>query len=131
MDSPSLDRSRTESEVSRQVDGFLVEAVRGGLHESVVIRGELDLATVPRLQDVLDRVLARRPRRLEIDLSGVTFLSVYAVSVLLATRRHLAARGATLVLRHPTPIARRVLTLTGTDHLIETFPALTAHRRAS
>ncbi len=131
MSALSLDRTRTEGEVNRQVDGFLVEAVRDDFHESVVIRGELDIATVPRLQDVLDSVLARRPWRLEIDLSGVTFLSVYAVSALLATHLHLAARGATLVLRDPTPIARRVLTLTGTDDLIETFPTSSKHRRAS
>ena len=93
-----------------------------------MIHGELDLATVPRLQDVLDSVLARRPRRLEIDLSGVAFLSVYAVSSLLAAHRRLAAWRATLVLRDPTPIARRVLALTGTDHLIEISPS--EYRRA-
>ena len=129
MHALSLDRTRTEGEVDMQVDGFVVEAVRGTIHESVVIRGELDIATVPRLQDVLDGVLVRRPRRLEIDLSGVTFLSVHAVSVLLATHRHLVAHGGALVLHDPTPIARRVLTLTGTDHLIEGFPA-SSHRRA-
>ncbi len=61
----------------------------------------------------------------------MTFLSVYAVSVLLATHRHLVAHGAALVLHGPTPIARRVLTLTGTDYLIEGFPASSSHRRAS
>ncbi len=127
----SLNRTRTEGEVDIQVDAFVVEAVRGNFHESVVIRGELDSATIPRLQDVLDGVLARRPRRLEIDLSGVTFLSVYAVSVLLATQRHLVAHGAALVLREPSPIVRRLLTLTGTDYLIEGFPASSSHRRAS
>ena len=131
MHAPSLDRTRTEGEVDMQVDDFSVEAVRENFHESVVIRGELDIATVPRLQNVLDRVLVRRPRRLEIDLSGVTFLSVYAVSVLVATHRHLVAHGAALVLHDPTPIARRVLTLTGTDYLIEGFPASSSHRRAS
>ena len=114
-----------------RVDDFLDEAVRGNFYESVVLRGELDIATVPRLQAVLDPVLARRPRRLEIDLSGVTFMSVYAVSALLAIRRHLVARGATLVLRDPTPLARRVLKLTATEYLIETFPASVGHRRAS
>ncbi len=44
---PPLDRTRTEGEVDMQVDDLLVEAVRGNFHGGVVIRGELDIATVP------------------------------------------------------------------------------------
>lgn len=126
MSAPTLDQTRAEEEVRSEVDDLFVEAVRGDFHERVALRGEVDMATVPRLQAVLDGVLARQPWRIEVDLSGVTFLSVHAVSTLLVAHRRLAERRARLVLRDPTPIARRVLTLTGTDHLIETLPAATA-----
>jgi anti-anti-sigma factor len=94
---------------------FGVDAHRDGATEVVVVAGEVDIATAPLLRAVLDTVLARRPARVEVDLSGVSFLDAYALTLLAAVRRRLATRRAVLVLRDPSPAAQRVLRLTRLD----------------
>jgi anti-anti-sigma factor len=88
---------------------FVVDTRRSGTTETVVVRGEVDVTTAPLLRAVLDTVIGRRPTRVEVDLSGTTFLDANALSTLAAVRRRLAARRAVLVLRDPSPAARRLL----------------------
>lgn len=134
MSAPTLDRTWTVDEaglhVETHVEDFAVEVVHGGRQEVVVIRGELDLATAPLLRAALDTVHARRPRRVEVDLSGVSFLDAHAMTTLVAARRRLGARGATLALHRPSPIVRRVLDLTGFDRVFEFTGPAPAVRRA-
>lgn len=136
MSAPTLDRTWTEDaaglHVKTHVEDFCVDVVHGDSQDVVVIRGELDLATAPLLRAALDTVHARRPRRVEVDLSGVSFLDACAVTTLVAARRRLGARGAALGLHRPSPIARRVLELTGFDRVFEiTGPDSAGHRQAS
>ncbi|CAA9228022.1 MAG: hypothetical protein AVDCRST_MAG41-779 [uncultured Corynebacteriales bacterium] len=98
---------------------FVVDTRRDGTVEVVVVGGEVDIATVPLLSAVLDTVLARRPARVEVDLSGTAFLDAEALTVLLAARRRLAARHAVLALRDPSPVAVRLLELTRTTGFFE------------
>src|SRR5579859_1261040 len=49
---------------------------------TVYIAGELDLTTTPELARHLEQVLARQPRRLVLDLSGVSFVDVAAARLL-------------------------------------------------
>lgn len=93
---------------------FVIDTHRDGPVDVVVVSGEVDIATAPLLAAVLDAVLARRPARVEVDLSDATFLDAYALSTLAAARRRLAARRGTLALRDPSPAARRVLELSRT-----------------
>lgn len=99
----------TETETPQH---FVVDTRRDGTAEVVVVSGEADIATVPLLRAVLDTVLARRPTRVEVDLSGTTLLDAEALTVLLAVRRRLAARHVVLALRDPSPVAVRLLELT-------------------
>lgn len=81
---------------------------------TVAVRGDVDLATAPLLLSaLLDAVRQHRPRVLELDLAGLTFLDARGVSALLRT--HLVARelGCRLRLLRPRPHIRRVLDLTG------------------
>ena len=41
---------------------------------TVLVSGELDIASLPRLQGAVDAALGERPGRLLIDLSGLTFI---------------------------------------------------------
>lgn len=106
----------TETETHQH---FVVDTRRDGTVEVVVVGGEVDIATVPLLSAVLDTVLARRPARVEVDLSGTAFLDAEALTVLLAARRRLAARHAVLALRDPSPVAARLLELTRTTGFFE------------
>lgn len=134
MSAPTIDRTWSEDEaglhVETHVEDFGVDVVRDGTHEVVVVRGELDIATAPLLRAALDTVQARSPQRVDIDLSGVTFLDAYAMTTLVAARRRLGARGATLVLNRPSQIARRVLELTGFERTFEITGPTPPARRA-
>lgn len=109
---------------------FVVDTHREGGTEVVVVRGEVDVATAPLLRAVLDTVVRRRPARVEVDLSGTSFLDGSALSVLTAVRRRLAARRVALVLRDPSPAAGRVLELLGDEYAFDVVPAHSVVRRA-
>lgn len=80
---------------------------------TVTIRGELDVATTPVLSGYLAQALRERPRLVVFDLAGVEFMDCAAVT---AIRTCGAMPGAPrLVLRHPRPVVRRLLSLTGLD----------------
>jgi anti-sigma B factor antagonist len=98
---------------------FVVDTRRSGTTEIVEVRGEVDIATSPLLRAVLDTVIGRRPTRVEVDLSGTTFLDAHALTTLAAVRRRLASRRAQLVLRDPSPAALRLLELTRTMQTFE------------
>lgn len=91
---------------------FVVDTHRDDGTDVVAVQGEVDLATVPLLRAVLDAVVARRPARVEVDLSAATFLDAHALTTLVAARRRLSARHVVLALRDPSPVAMRVLELT-------------------
>lgn len=109
---------------------FVVDTRRTGTTEQVQVRGEMDVATAPLLRAVLDTVVGRRPTRVEVDLSGATFIDAHALSTLTAVRRRLASRHATLVLRDPSPVVVRLLALSGTEHTFEIATGPADVRRA-
>ena len=109
---------------------FVVDTRRSGRTELVQVRGEVDIATAPLLRAVLDTVVGRRPTRVEVDLSGATFMDAHALTTLTAVRRRLASRHATLVVRDPSPAAVRLLELSGTQQAFEIVTGTTEVRRA-
>jgi anti-anti-sigma factor len=70
---------------------------RTGANVRVEVTGDIDVVTVELLRDSLDRATADRPARLEVDLSGVTFLGGAGIGALAAARKavgHLVLVGA-------------------------------------
>ena len=126
------DRTWTEDAAGGHLEthlgDFAVDVVRGDGSERVVIRGQLNGATAPLLLGVLDSVYVRRPRRLEVDLSGLTGLAAHTLIALVAAHRRQGC-GAELVLLDPNPLARRVLVLTGLNQMVE--ESATTARRSS
>lgn len=80
---------------------------------TVIVSGELDICTGPALQRVLADVLKREPKRLILDLAGVTFIDCASARMLLAASRALPA-GRKAVIRRPSPAVERLLRLVGT-----------------
>lgn len=109
---------------------FVVDTRRSGTTEVVEVRGEVDIATAPLLRAVLDTVVGRRPTRVEVDLSGTTFMDAHALTTLSAARRRVASRHATLVVRRPSPVVERLLELTGAEHSFEIVTGSAGVRRA-
>jgi anti-anti-sigma factor len=106
MEGPE-DASRGPSRVSVEVD-VRPEAV------TIVIRGELDLVTLPVLAGQLAPVCRDKPERLVFDLAGTSFMDCGSARLIAGSGSWL--RGSRRpVLRHPGPEVRRILELTGLD----------------
>ena len=88
-------------------------SVNLGSPSTLTVTGDLDIACVPLLQDVLARV--RRGSDLVINLGGVTFIDCAGLGVLVSAHRRTQARGGTLSVAHVSTQVRRVLELTGVD----------------
>jgi anti-anti-sigma factor len=84
---------------------------------AIVVRGELDLATVPTLRAVLDGVDPRH-HRIVLDLRDVTFLDSMGVGLLVEASRRCASELCELALRSPSERVRQVLELTGLHEML-------------
>lgn len=86
------------------------------------LRGDLDLATAPYLEQLLDQLRGAGQRKIALDLSGVEFLCAAGLSVFVRADQALRAVGGRLVLTRPSRIARRVLAITGLDATLSIQP---------
>ena len=78
----------------------------------VTAAGELDLHTCSAFQDVLTTARGRRPARLVVDLSEVTFIDSTALAALVMVQRGMQRPLDVVVTR---PHLRRILVVTGLD----------------
>jgi anti-sigma B factor antagonist len=84
----------------------------------LVVEGELDMETGPRLRDELERAHAAAPRRLALDLRGVTFFDSTGLQIVLDAEVRCRESGRQLVVRAGDGEPRRVLELADvTDQL--------------
>jgi anti-anti-sigma factor len=89
-------------------------------HDAVVVAlaGEHDLATVDRIAEAFAGAIATGDGDLIVDLSDVEFMDASTIAVLFRTRFLLRQRGRGLVVRAPSPSARYVLRLCGSERLL-------------
>jgi anti-sigma B factor antagonist len=87
----------------------------------VVVHGELDIATTPRLEDVLASTEGGGVEDLIVDLSPTTFCDSSGMAAVLRAHRRAEARGARLVLVCPAGNrdVSRVIRLLGLDEVFE------------
>jgi anti-anti-sigma factor len=83
----------------------------------VVVRGEIDLASIAAFSAVIDEALLETSR-LVVDFSQTTFLDSTGLSVLVAAHRQLEQDRRAIVLRNPSDFVRRVLMVSGVDDLV-------------
>ena len=100
-------------------EDLAVETSREGSTVTVRVRGEVDPGSAPLLRAVLDGVYAARPERVDLDLSGVTYLDSSSLGTLVAARRRLASQHAVLAVRRPSRYADRVLRASGLTRVLE------------
>jgi len=94
--------------------------VRPGV-TTIVVKGELDLVTMPYLATRLTLAIRDRPGRLVFDLSGTHFMDCGSARLIAAAGQRLPGGGRP-VIRRPAPGVRRVLQLTGLDAHCEIEP---------
>ena len=94
----------------------------------IAVAGEVDLSNAHLLTELVRTAVAASAPLVVIDLSEVTFFGAYGISALVLARRVLTENGRRLVLYRPSPVARRVLAVTGTLAAFEVVdrPALPA-----
>jgi anti-anti-sigma factor len=112
--------------VPRTIPGpVLALEVVVGCGEVTVITacGEIDVSTAHLLTELVQHVAGRRPARVILDLAEVGFFCAEGVTALILAREAVTAAGGQLLLRNPSTVTIRVLTITETDHL---FPLATA-----
>lgn len=94
----------------------LVSKVHGD-NASVLVRGEVDMASAPQLRESLLGLADRGVTRITLDCRGLEFLDSSGLGVLLVVRKHLGDDGS-LTLEAPPAHVRKVLELTGvTEHV--------------
>lgn len=62
-------------------------------YELLMVEGELDIATAPRMMSVLNEACADLERPLVVDLSGVVFMDSTGLALLINAYRRVKRRG--------------------------------------
>jgi anti-sigma B factor antagonist len=86
--------------------------------------GEADVTNSDALRDVLDAEVAKEPRTLIIDLSGLRFMDSSALHVILRANRAMDRLGGVLSLAGPREPVAKMLRLTAADQLVPVYPTV-------
>ena len=84
----------------------------------VQLRGEVDITTVGELRDAVEPFLAP-DQTVVLDLQDVTFADSALLNVLVQARGAMTEVGGSLLLRNPSVMARRLLTLGEVNDLVQ------------
>jgi anti-sigma B factor antagonist len=89
----------------------------------ISLRGELDIATIPSLDEALSvAVRVEGTPKVLLDLSEVTFIDSTALMRLLTAQRELDRSGGQMVLACSNPTVLRLFEVTRTNQTFEIFP---------
>ena len=88
---------------------------------TIVVKGELDLVTMPYLAAQLALATRDRPGRLVFDLGGTHFMDCGSARLIAGAGQRLPSGGRP-VIRRPGPGVRRIFELTGLDAHCEIEP---------
>ncbi|WP_158853451.1 STAS domain-containing protein [Saccharothrix deserti] len=90
------------------------EVRQDGVHARIVITGEIDQANADELTGVMaDTLRAHRPRRLHLNLDGVTFLGAAGVRALVEGRIAADREGCAVEIERASAIVEKVLAICG------------------
>jgi anti-sigma B factor antagonist len=99
------------------VTEFSIATTKDGIVADVVVAGELDMYTAPRLRDALVELTATGARQVTVDLAGVVFVDSTALGVLVGGLKRLRQADGDLALRSPRPGAMKVMEMTGLNRV--------------
>jgi len=80
---------------------------------SVIVEGRLDAATVPTLEQALQRRLFDGQAKLVVDLAGVNYISSSGLRALLTARRQARSRGGDVHLCTLLPRVKEIFEMVG------------------
>lgn len=89
----------------------------------LLVSGEIDLSTAPRLEEAFNLALTNGPKTLIVDLTNVTFFSSAGITPLIATQEATRDRTKFRIVVANTAVFRS-LKLTAVDHELSIFATL-------
>lgn len=89
----------------------------------MVLSGELDVSTAPSFREYLVNSSADLKTDLVLDIGLLTFIDSTGLSLLVSEHKRLSARGSSLTIFSPTPMARRLFEISGLADLLSIVPA--------
>ncbi|HEV7528182.1 MAG TPA: STAS domain-containing protein [Solirubrobacteraceae bacterium] len=94
---------------------FEIDATDDADAACLVLSGELDLATVPRVEQAVDAALARDVQTLVLDLSGLSFVDSSGLRLFVVLHQRAAAEGWGFSLVRPQEQTMKVFTISGLE----------------
>ena len=96
----------------------------GDPYTLVEVSGEADVTNGDSLRELLDAEVAKQPRTMILDLSGLRFLDSSALHVILRANRAMDRLGGVLALASPREPVAKMLRLTAADQLIPVYASV-------
>jgi anti-sigma B factor antagonist len=115
-------RRPTVAAPPRATRPFTVDTSAAPFGAIVVVAGEVDLATAPRLREVMAPGAAAEGQSVCLDLCAVTFMDSVGLALVLALHRELALRHGRLVIVCPEGPAKLLFQVTGVDAELALHP---------
>jgi len=98
------------------LDGIELNVDRNGTSATVVVAGEIDLTSAPKLDDEVTGLIEDSVSRLTIGLGAVSFMDSTGLRVLLKASKLMETNGGSLVIESPSEPVRRLLEVSGLDN---------------
>ena len=98
---------------------FTVEVQRDGCTLLLSLAGEFDWAVTDHVQGALTRACEVPVEHVVFDLSGLTFIDISALKVILRTHEEAPARGYDVTVVRPRGLPNRIFTLTRAAETLE------------
>jgi anti-sigma B factor antagonist len=92
----------------------------------VTLPVEVDIANADQARDDLLSILNRGAATLIVDMGGTTFCDSAGVNALVRAHKRATANGSEMRLVVSASAVRRVLDITGVDHLMDIYPSVAA-----
>jgi anti-anti-sigma factor len=97
---------------------FQVHSERRGLVRTITVKGEMDLASVGRFNEVLCGEADGAPQIVLVDLSGVELIDSSGVSALVQADQRLRERHSRLVILPAPPLVQRTFDVAGVSEML-------------
>jgi anti-sigma B factor antagonist len=94
---------------------FEINVVRDGEIATVTLAGELDIATVPRVEEAIEATLTDEVQTLTIDLSGLGFVDSSGLRLFIVLDQRAAEQGWELRLLRPDAHVLTVFQVSGVE----------------
>jgi anti-anti-sigma factor len=97
---------------------FEMESANDGETGLLTLSGELDIATVPRVEEAVERILATGAKRLTLDLRELDFIDSSGLRMCIVLDQRATSEGWTLGLTRPPRQALTAFRVSGVEEAL-------------